>query len=404
MKKYKLKKILIKSKKQKGSNDNCPSFPDLPSIVNCDRSKINRIIGIGDIHGDLDLAVNCLTVAKVIKQVANKNKESIELKFKRKDSEEIRYYQWIGEKTIVVQVGDQVDRCRPLSNDCTDINQTFNDEASDLEILFFFHKLHLMALKVDCAVYSLLGNHEILNVLGNMKYVSYLGLKQFQEENHTDLLADRIEAFKLKSNKLIFENKINLSTFLACSRQSAIIIDGYLFVHAGILDKLIKTTAEHSDTKINNIDSIDIINRTVQSWLLGSINKEDDIEYVNKLLSGNISPFWPRIFGNLEPKLPMENPACQKNVKPILETLNLKGIIVGHTPQLKININSTCDNTVWRIDVAGSQAFQNVIYSANNTVKTNKIIEIGRKPQVLEIILNKNKDKNDEFNLLIHEN
>ena len=235
-----------------------------------------------------------------------------------------------------------------------------------------------------------------------MRYVSYKGLIEFQEKDEKDIFDGRKNAFKLDSKKLMYNNETNLSTFLACSRQSTMIINKYLFVHAGVLDKLITNTIDMAtdDNKINKTKSIEIINDKIRSWLLNSIKKEDE-EYINKLLSGNDSPFWPRVFGSLKTNLSIHDESCKKDVKPVLDNLDLKGIVVGHTPQIKININSTCSDTVWRIDVASSQAFENVMYPNSNDMDENKKIKQGRKPQVLEIVLGENGEK-DQFNILIH--
>ena len=425
MKKYKLHKILI------GSGNTCESlgFPSLPSIVNTDRTITKRIIAIGDIHGDLDLAINCLTIAKVIKRVFlyKNNKTNIIEEYNEesdilyddynlenldkldnivvlnyKDEIKPRYYKWIGNSTIVVQVGDQVDRCRPVDNECHHQNETINDEASDIKILFFFHDLHLIALKSPgCAVYSLLGNHELLNVLGNLRYVSYKGLEQFKKKDDTNIFEGRKNAFNIDSNDMLDKYpKANLSNFLACGRVSSIIIDKYLFVHAGILEKLIKHTSKYSNENNNN-NSIDIINNTIRQWLLNADLKKDN-EFITQLLSGKtLSPFWPRIFGNLPSGLDRSNKLCKNHVEPVLKLLNLKGLVVGHTPQLKIDINSTCSNTVWRVDVASSQAFNKVIDKdiTNQSDSDKNKIKSGRKPQVLEIILGDNENL-DKFNIL----
>jgi len=157
MKKYKLNKVLV------GSGKTCSNlgFPSLPSIVNTDRNITKRIIAIGDIHGDLDLAINCLLISKTIKQVflhKNPNTNQIEesdnltnnsfidnsecpddiVILNYKDETIPRYYKWIGLNTIIIQVGDQVDRCRPVDKECHDKNETVNDESSDIKILFFF--------------------------------------------------------------------------------------------------------------------------------------------------------------------------------------------------------------------------------------------------------------------------
>ena len=429
MKKYKLHKILI------GSGNTCESlgFPTLPSIVNTDRTITKRIIAIGDIHGDLDLAINCLTVAKVIKRVflykktniieeydeendIFNNIDELEHSFPNnivilnyKNEIKPRYYKWIGNNTIVVQVGDQVDRCRPVDNECHAPNETINDEASDVKILFFFHDLHLIALKSPgCAVYSLLGNHELLNVLGNLRYVSYKGLKEFNYDDNDDddnnknsdnIFKGRINAFKIKSKKLLYKEKSNLANFLACARVSSIIVDKYLFVHAGILEKLIKYTSKYSNEDKDN--SIDFINNTIRQWLLNA-NLDKDNEFISQLLSGKtLSPFWPRIFGNLPSGLDKSNQLCKNHVNPVLKLLNLKGLVVGHTPQLKININSTCSDTVWRVDVGSSQAFEKIIKKDITDQTENDIdkIKSSRKPQFLEIILG-NNDSLDKFNIL----
>ena len=444
MKKYKLHQLLIQNHSNQTINllgsgleessstdgmsgnaslsNTCESlgFPEIPSIINTDRSLTKRLIAIGDIHGDLDLALNCLTIAKVIKRVfLYKDKNNVEIKdeesdilsdfddenddlpdnivtLKYKDEIKLRYYQWIGENTVVIQVGDQVDRCRPVDNECDHPKETVNDEASDIKILFLFHDLHLVALKSPgCAVYSLLGNHELLNVLGNLRYVSYMGLEEFKKKDQKNLFEGRKEAFNIKSNLKLYKEKSNLSNFLACARVSSIIVDKYLFVHAGILEKLINYTDKFSNSK----QTIHTINDSIKNWLLNTDLKKDN-KYVAQLLSGKtLSPFWPRIFGNLPTGLDASNKLCTHHVDPVLKKLGLKGLVVGHTPQLKIDINSTCSNKVWRVDVGGSQAFEKVFAQdiTDQSEEDKKKIKKGRKPQVLEIILD---DNEDQFNVL----
>jgi hypothetical protein len=398
MPKYKLHKVLIDSCMK--SNDKCTElgFPNLPSIVNTDRSTTKRIIAIGDIHGDLDLAINCLEVGKVIQRVYEFDKSTC-VYLKYKDEEITRIYKWIGISTIVVQVGDQVDRCRPIDNDCTHPDETVNDEASDLTIMFFFHDLHLIAIKSPgCAVYSLLGNHELLNVLGNLRYVSYKGLDQFRNNKDEDILVGRTKAFAKTSTNLLYEKKANISNFMACSRMSAIIIDRYLFVHAGILEKLVSYTSRTlGKNQVNKLQTISTINEAVRKWLL-NLDTDKDKEYIGKILGGKtLSPFWPRIFGNLPSDLDKSNKLCSKNVDPVLRDLNLKGIVVGHTPQLKFGISSTCSQTIWRIDVASSQAFDKIM-EKDIQIDKDKIKSI-RSPQVLEITLGSEVDE-DTFKVL----
>lgn len=393
MPKYKLHKVLLGG--GVNSDEKCEKlgFPPLPSIVNTDRSVTKRIIAIGDIHGDLDLAINCLEVGGIIERVdIFDEKTCVLLNYKEETSP--RVYKWVAEATIVVQVGDQVDRCRPVDKECVDPDETVNDEASDVKIMFFFHDLHLIAINnPGCAVYSLLGNHELLNVLGQLRYVSYKGLEEFRTDNGADIFDGRKDAFGLTSSRLLFKSKANIANFMACSRVSAIIVDNYLFVHAGVLEKLISHTA--SNFGISKAKSIEKINESIRKWLL-NLDTVEDKKYIGQVLSGKVlSPFWPRIFGNLPSDLDSTNGLCQSHVQPVLNSLGINGIVVGHTPQLKFGISSTCSSSVWRIDVASSQAFDKVM---QGDLKVNNL-DLVRAPQVLEIKLGSGELK-DEFKVL----
>jgi len=367
MKKYKLKNI------------KCKKYPDLPYIVNIDKTKISRIVAIGDIHGDLDLAINLLKLGNIIIEIPNKEPNTIKLvykyRFENNDMPIIKYFKWIASKTIVIQVGDQVDRCRSNNKKCHNINETYMDEASDIKILYFFYKLHKLGLKNGCAVYSLLGNHELLNVIGNLDYVSYLGLQEFNQKGKIEnIFKNRNDAFNTNSKK-IFHKKSNLATFLGCTRQSSIIVGDYLFVHAGIINKFIDNFKKDG---INKMDTLHMINKIIQKWLLNDIKLQDNTFLQKILYDKDLSPFWPRFLGNLESGLNKDNKLCVDNINPILEYFEIKGIVIGHTPQIGQNINSTCGNSIWRVDFAGSKAFENIIDNKPETIE-------GRRPQILEI-------------------
>lgn len=68
----------------------CPNNTFIPTTL----PAVKRIIAIGDIHGDYNLAVRSLRLANLIDEDLN----------------------WIADppNTIVVQVGDQIDSCRRI--------------------------------------------------------------------------------------------------------------------------------------------------------------------------------------------------------------------------------------------------------------------------------------------------
>jgi len=339
----------------------CSKYERIPHIL----PKTERIIAIGDIHGDMQLTIDCLKLAKVINDD----------------------YEWIAEppETIVVQIGDQVDRCRPTQTlKCDNPEATPFDESSDIKILEFFSELNNKARKKGGYVISLLGNHEILNVDGNMDYVSYEGIKQFENEENPET-GQKFES-GLEARRYLFKNGNKYAKYLACTRQTAIIIGSNLFVHAAILPDLAKKF------KINEL------NLLIKKWLLGIINNSDKIKGIGKLsdilFNYEKSPFWPRFLGNLPPNVSIEDETCVDYLVEPLDLYNCNNMIIGHTPQPftknKTGINVTCryedkdiKKGVWRIDVGSSLGFENF---------KNKKIKKNTKPQVLEI-LNDNEFK-----------
>jgi hypothetical protein len=149
-----------------------------------------RIVAIGDLHGDFDLAIKSLQIARVI-SVENKK------------------IKWIGGNTIVVQTGDQLDSARGKNecNKCNDADAKTHSnkkKSCDIHVFKLFTKLHFAAMKHGGQVISLLGNHEVQNVLGLMdSYVSQNDIEYFitiENRNPSNPLAKRLlltENFRL---------------------------------------------------------------------------------------------------------------------------------------------------------------------------------------------------------------
>lgn len=329
-------------------NQYCKDFPNMPTIV----PAHDRVIAIGDTHGDYNATIETFKIAKLIDDDLN----------------------WIAEPkdTIVVQLGDQIDRCRPHIHNCLSEKATIDDEANDVKILKLFTNLHNKASKVGGAVYSLLGNHEIMNAQGKLSYVSKKGLDEFKQ--YTDS-KNRTIKFNTgwEGRQYAFKPGNELANFLACTRQSAIIVGSFLFVHAGIVPDLLKKY------NIKKKEDIILVNKVVKYWLLGIIDEAK----IKKLLDDHkISPFWPRIFGNIPPNKKSNFQDC-KILDDVFQVLNINGMIIGHTPQFITNntgINGTCDNRLWRTDHGVSKAFSkyDVFYSGKH-----------RQVQVLEILNDK---------------
>ena len=423
--KFKVQKGTRHLEMKKDFKKDCKGSEYIPDTL----EPTTRTIAIGDIHGDIDVAINMLRIARCIKKVPSDTLDSVLLKNKKNQDE---YYIWTGKDTQVVQVGDQVDRCRPIGdNICLLPNTTSNDEASDIKILKFYTEMNKMARKKGGRLVSLLGNHELMNVAGKMHYVSYMGLLDFSpnvdlskmtinSSNNNDFSKFTEEGLQYRRNAFTNKNNIErkepLNEYLACTRTSAIIIGDLLFVHGGFT----KLMAESYD--------IDNLNKIVRKWLLGKLTDEVENENIdllktkpehsmknvsynfkerlNKLLnsgSKGMSIFWNRLLGQLPSDIDIKNKnikmsdeskkniieKCDAYLKPVFKILNINGIIVGHTPQMnkEYGINSTCGQRAWRIDIGASGAFD----AFRNEEDGNK------REEVLEITYKNNKTL---FNIL----
>jgi len=322
----------------------CPNYPAISTYL----PMPSRIIVLGDVHGDAENTQKSLKLANVIDDDNN----------------------WIANPpdTHVVQLGDQIDRCRPnKSYDCSNPEATIEDEASDIKLLYYFTDLDEKARKQGGRVISLLGNHEIMNAQGIMDYVSY---KNRIELNNTEI-DGKIIKDGLEARKLYFKPGGIMAKHLACTRQSCVVIGSCVFAHAGILKELAV--------------SLEDVNDAVRKWLLGYITHKHIKEILN---STEVSPFWPRILGQIPPGVTLEDKRCAEHVAPLLKSLQIGHIIIGHTPQFyehQQGINSTCDSTLWRTDTGWSKAF--------HPFDDPKISE-SRRIQILEILDNGDKSLN----------
>jgi len=337
--------------------EDCPGYDKLPHIL----PKKDRIIVLGDLHGDLEKTLKCLLAAKVIN----------------------RKNEWIGGKTIVVQIGDQLDGCRPgRGEDCADLED--EHDVADIKVMEVLDEIHKKAVKKGGAIYSLLGNHEVMQYKHD-RYVSKKSLDYFND------YVDPISGKEIKNGKHArlhaFAPGNEYANKLACTRTSALIIGSNLFVHAGILPILSEKL------------TIKEINLIVRKWLLGKLDLNEDVEGIGKVSdiieNYKISPFWPRLLGSMKGEQPMSHNICSKYLKPTLKVYKLDNMIIGHTPQFIYGrgISGTCyvkngknkknsiqkggnQNTLWRIDVGMSDAFSKFSNKQKNKIRKVQILEI----------------------------
>ena len=263
-----------------------------------------RIVAIGDIHGDVQAARAALKLGGAIDDAGA----------------------WVGGKLVVVQTGDQLDRG--------------DDEP---EILALFERLRSQAKAAGGALIALNGNHEIMNVQGDFRYVTPDGFHDF-------LAAEAPAPLATLLAQVPADRRGRAAAFLpggAVAKRLAlqpvvIQVGDSVFVHGGVLEAHVRY-------------GLGRVNREVHDWMLGAPTEPAPASVTNER-----ALIWVRDYSDGEPS----SAACEELGR-VLSALSAKRLVVGHTIQ-KEGINSACAGRVWRIDVGLSRFY-------------------GGKPSVLEI-------------------
>jgi len=361
-----------------------------------------RIIVIGDIHGDFEVAIKCLILAKCIEYIEPPQHKTVSVM-----DAFFKTINWIGKDTYVVQLGDQIDRVRPQQWDANDISRdtAYEDEGSTLEIFYLFHYLDELARLQGGRVLSIIGNHEIMNVDGDFRYVSKKEFHCFKD--HLKHVYHRNSKFPYHSRTLRkSRNKSSTNSKLPIGYRERL----YSFSPTGLCANLIAKNyytmlqignwlfCHGSPTShISRNYSIDLVNNIVSLYLLGV---EFNDNYLEKHFDEIMHPtpnrntnhstieksiLWARTFGeNIDTQTQdkqlshmLDNILTEHNNKNNNKTDIMKAthIAIGHTPQFESGINSICNGKVWRCDIGMSRAFT----QHNSNAGKNKI-------QVLQIL------------------
>ncbi len=248
-----------------------------------------RLVGIGDVHGDFKAAKKVLRKANLT-DADNK---------------------WIAGDTIAVQVGDQVDR---------------GDQ--DRKILDFFEDMSEQAFLAGGGFYPLIGNHEVMNVDIDLRYVTPAALEEFAdiEFDPEDEFYDDLEDSE-KGRAAAFRPGGPYAKMLA-GHNTVMVVGDTAFVHGGL---------QPGDVAFG----LEKLNLQTQKWMKSKRRSGPDP------LRGNDGVVWTRIYSD-DDEAP---PDCATLIE-TLDAIPAKRLVVAHTVQQIPN--AACDGKVWRIDVGMS--------------------------------------------------
>ena len=253
----------------------------------------NRLVIVGDIHGDIRRFKDILIDAKII----NKNIE------------------WIAEpkNTIVVQMGDQVDSIN------RDPSLEEWEVLPDVEMIYFTNLLNKIALSKGGRVISLIGNHELMNIIGNYSYVSRKSLNNDNSKRHD-----------------LFKPNGALSAILS-QRPIVVKIGKLLFSHAGL-------TMEHLNILTKYNKDISYINTIWKNFIKNNAVLSEDKEIFETIILGNEGILWTRDLKD------------EDDLVKLLDHIGCLYMFVGHTVVERVKL---INNRIWYTDTGISRAFGN---------------------------------------------
>ncbi|MQM21991.1 hypothetical protein Taro_055039 [Colocasia esculenta] len=281
-----------------------------------------RLVAIGDLHGDLPKAAQAFALAGLADPATGR---------------------WTGGTSVAVQVGDVLDR-----------------GGDEIRLLYLLHRLKIEAAHAGGQLLTILGNHDVMNVAFDFRYVTREGLAEFErwgswyrEGIAMKRLCDGVEdpgdpfegiprvfqgvkeecfeGFRARIAALRPNGPISRK-FLA-GNQTVVVVGDSVFVHGGLLRDHVEYGLER-------------LNEEVRAWIEGS-----EGSWMPRLLRGRDSLVWLRKFSD------GENCDCAHLEEVLSSIPGVRRMVMGHTIQERIN--GVCENRAIRVDVGLSKGCTN---------------------------------------------
>jgi len=332
---------------------------DVWSAVDWRFSEVDRVVAVADIHGAYDAFVRILRQSDVI-------------------DDELR---WAGDTTHLVIVGDVLDR-GPDSRQAMDLIMRLQTEASTAG-----GRVHLA-----------LGNHELMVLTGDLRYVSAGEYADFadeeplpiREEAFAQFVRDNADTADESGLRARFDERFPLGFFAHRAAYGSdgvygawlleqpvfVVIDDTVFVHGGLSEMVVELGGEDLNTQLRQQvrDYLDAVDQLVENGVLqitdafydhptrleefadqvelGAARWPDGLEEtaarlaeLNRgLVSDPNSPVWYR--GTVGCSMLLE----QDRLLAALARIGVSRAVIGHTPTPRAQVLSRLDETVFRID------------------------------------------------------
>jgi len=275
----------------------------------CQLTGIDRVVAVGDVHGAYDRFVEILRASKLV-------------------DDRLR---WTGARAHLVQVGDVVDR-----------------GPDSLKVLDLLDRLQKDASRAGGAVHVLLGNHEVMRMLGDLRYTTPGEYEAFTTSRSEEIRSAYLERAKAANDpvtampplgfvemRLAFGQDGRYGKWLR-TLNAVLAINGIVFVHGGISPAVAGL-------------SCDAINETVHRELTIDLAKtrSDPLAQLATRVDG---PLWYR-------GLAEEPESFAPMVDDVLAKQNARAIVIGHTVTPTGRVRPRFGGKVLQIDTGMQSAY-----------------------------------------------
>jgi len=313
---------------------------------------IERVVAISDIHGAYGAMVRTLQSAQVLDEALS----------------------WSGGQTHLVVVGDILDR-GPDSRDAMDLLMRLEDEAAS----------------AGGRVHVLLGNHEVMNLIGDLRYVSDEEYAAFAADESEEERERWFKAYSrsrvgddetIEEHRRVFDKKSPPGFFAhrnafasegrygrwLLSKSIMIVIDGTAFVHGGIstlvgeigLQGVNETLHDKVAVYVSQVETLVEAGillptdrfRDLPALLDGLTATPDGdaaivaaVKYLNESeVYAEHGPFWYR--GNASCSELIEADRLQMS----LQAIGARRVVIGHTPTPGRRVLERLGGRVFEVD------------------------------------------------------
>lgn len=317
----------------------------------CEITTAERVVAIGDVHGAFDTFVAILREAGLV----GSNRR------------------WTGGRAVLVQTGDVLDR-----------------GPDSKRVLDLLKELEGQAERAGGQVHALVGNHEVMRLVGDMRYVSAKEYSAFQTPDSGSLrealYTSAITALKEQARKAgeKFDEPAYRKAFYADTplglvemhraftakgdygawlrtKRAFVKINGVLYVHGGFSPAVAADGCAALATRTR----VELQAATLEATTTVELLRRED------------GPLWYRGL--------VDGTATEADVSAVLQALGAKTIVVGHTPTREGKVQTYFGGRVVAIDTGmlGGEFYPKGVPSALEIAgDTMTAIYIGKREPV----------------------